>query len=281
MRSIVIPADVFSQSWFNDAAALSVYMHILASTAAQSDVNNDEYICSYRTLAAESDISLSRIRKILDKLEESGYIKRSLTDENRAKTVIKTLNIGRYLGRCNCGETKTATDDVAEKQKCPLHETHVVQGRCSSPSENFDCRENKTFVEQPSPLNPLSLGYLSLEEQPLSPSPPIVPPSLSPQTKNKTQKQKSPREPKPKYFLTEAECYEIVCEYTPSEAVRAAALGWIKMRYAKRGDHRCTERAMRSCMDKARSLARTEREAVMVFQQSEERNWDGLFEVKG
>lgn len=93
-------------------------------------------------------------------------------------------------------------------------------------------------------------------------------------------KEKTKKESQPRYFLTLDECSALINSFTESRAVREAAMGWVRMRYAKKGDHRCTERALTSALEKVRGMAKSEDAAVAVFAQSEERCWDGLFEVQ-
>lgn len=99
--------------------------------------------------------------------------------------------------------------------------------------------------------------------------------------REKPTKEKVPLKAKAEpYFLTLAECQRTVHDYTESKAVREAAMGWVRMRYAKKGDHRLSPKALENALNKVRRLAKSEDAAVAVFAQSEERCWDGLFEVK-
>lgn len=84
-----------------------------------------------------------------------------------------------------------------------------------------------------------------------------------------------------KYFLTRKEAVAEVAAITKNEAVRAAACEWISMRYAKRGNHKLTAKAIKGAFQKLRNMGyNSEKQAVACFEQSIEHLWDGLFELK-
>ena len=69
---------------------------------------------------------------------------------------------------------------------------------------------------------------------------------------------------------------------TKNAAVREAASEWITMRYAKRGEHKLTAKAIHGAFQKLRNMGyNSEKQAVACFEQSIEHLWDGLFEIKG
>ena len=91
---------------------------------------------------------------------------------------------------------------------------------------------------------------------------------------------KEPRK-REKYFLSLQEAEAVADSVTGNQAVREAAYEWIRMRYAKKGEHRLTEKAIRGAFQKLRDMNyNNEDQAVAYFMQSVGFLWDGVFPLK-
>ena len=109
---------------------------------------------------------------------------------------------------------------------------------------------------------------------------------IIPEAEKPTEKPESPapkKEPRKreKYFLTLREAQEFVYNATENQNVRDAACEWVRMRYAKKGEHRLTEKAILGAFQKMRDMGyNNEDEAVACLMQSVGFLWDGVFPLK-
>ena len=222
-------------------------------------------------VAANTGLTDKQVRHSLEKLVAGGCL--FLETKGRGGT-IATLPWGKK----NSGQEQAfkpdspaAEGNFTEKSAQERAETIEASSCGFAPSEGEE-REANSSLNHFRDCN--SLVESSGRSKTLSSNHPIVPPSSSPSNTE-------PEKPA-KYFLSRREAVAEVCGITKNTAVREAAAEWIAMRYAKRGEHKLTAKAIHGAFQKLRNMGyNSEKQAVACFEQSIEHLWDGLFEIKG
>lgn len=238
-------------------ARLWLYISLLAHKEGRVDT-------SFQELASGADLTTRQVRYSLTKLEACGLCSHKASGYGR-------IEIVTFLVK---GETPVK--QVKEKKKQPQTVTVFVKPEepLSTPiaggSSGYD-EETEPSLSN-SALNHLRDGNLGNKSSGRKTNPSSNPP-ISPLP--------SSQPGDTKYFLTRKEAVAEVAAITKNEAVRAAACEWIAMRYAKRGDHKLTTKAIKGAFQKLRNMGyNSEKQAVACFEQSIEHLWDGLFELK-
>ena len=89
------------------------------------------------------------------------------------------------------------------------------------------------------------------------------------------------REKKEKYFLTLNEARSFIRNRVKDPSLAEVMAEWAKMRYAKKGEHRLTEKAINDTLKKLEGMGYTTVElATACYEQSINRLWDDVFELK-
>ena len=225
--------------------------------------------CTVTEIAASTGLTDKQVRRSLDRLTAEGYL--TLEGKGRGGTIV-TMPWGK---KNNASEQAVKPDNGGVEgnfsEKSALEGANSIEAlNCGlAPSEGAERVANSSLNHfRESNLKDVGSG----RSETLSSNPPIVPPSFSP----------SNLEPPKKYFLSYKEAVAEVAAITKNAAVREAATEWIMMRYAKRGEHKLTAKAIHGAFQKLRNMGyNSEKQAVACFEQSIEHLWDGLFEVKG
>lgn len=221
--------------------------------------------CTVSQLAATVALTEKQVRGSLSRLEAGGFC--TLKSRGRSGTDV-TMPWGKKNPASELGPGPVGKPEKGELSgKFALEGAEKIDAEscASAPTEREEKADNRTlnhFRESN------SVGSSNARTTDPSSNPPIspLPSSLNPDTK---------------YFLTRKEAVEEVASITRNEAVRAAACEWIAMRYAKRGNHRLTAKAIRGAFQKLRNMGyNSEKQAVACFEQSIEHLWDGVFELK-
>lgn len=238
-----------------------LWLHISLLSCGQGLV-----ITSFQELADKAGLTTRQVRYSLSKLEACGLCSHKTDGHGRLQIVT-----GFVRGA-------TSVEQAKEEKKPPQIVTVFVKPEEAvvKPIAGDSCDDDE---ETELSLSDSSLNHLresNSEEQGRgrSKTPSSIPP-ISPLPS-------SPQEKPAKYFLSRKEAVAEVAAITKNAAVREAATEWIMMRYAKRGEHKLTAKAIHGAFQKLRNMGyNSEKQAVACFEQSIEHLWDGLFEVKG
>ena len=234
-------------------------------------VDEGKATLSMNELAEATGLSVRQARYSLSKLEEAGLCKH--TDKGRGG-----LEIVTFFGRVDspikqARKAEKAPEIVKFPVKFPeeLSGSAVVDSRADGEkdAENLSDFSSLNHLRESNSKEHSNGSSTHLSSTPYNPPPSSLP--RQPATKPASEK----------FFLNRREAQEVVNSVTKNEAVRAAAMEWVSMRYAKRGNHQLTEKAIRGAFQKLRNMGyNTESKAVACFEQSIEHLWDGVFEIK-
>lgn len=238
---IKLARSLIDWEWYNDDKMLRLFLHLLLTANFQDvTINGCELKRGQRLLSRRS---LSKETNLSEQTIRTCMNKLLLTGEIVINIIEKPAK----------GVTQKATQKATRNSTQTCTVVTLV---------NYDKFQGEQPIEQP-----------------------VVQPTSQPQDKNlKNLKKKDipcVRSEKPvKYFLTQDECFGIIDNITSSPEIREAAYEWVRMRYAKKGDNRLTERSIKSAFDKIKSLGYTTKaQAVACFNQSSDRLYNGLFPV--
>ncbi|MBR4748647.1 MAG: hypothetical protein IK083_03625 [Abditibacteriota bacterium] len=250
-----------------------------------------------RQLADITGVSVRQLRYSLDKLEAYGLCHREYHGRGGIEIVTNFVTVDTPAEQAKEDETEPeivtyfvtkngALSPLIEADSCALAEKteqnlstkpeEVLSGSIAGDSRAFD-EETDVNLSSFSSLNNLRDSNCVEKPNGRTPIPSSTPPISPPPSSLPDEPAQKPE----KYFLSRREALSEVCEITANPAVRGAASEWIAMRYSKRGEHRLTAKAIRGAFQKLRNMGyNTESQAVACFEQSVEKLWDGLFEIK-
>lgn len=221
--------------------------------------------CTATEIAAYTGLTDKQVRLSLEKLVAGGHC--VLESRGRGGTIV-TMRWGK---KDSASELGVGPDSEGAEGK--FTEKPALEGANSieAPSCGYAPDEREERADNSS-LNHFRESNYDDQGRGRSETPSSTPYSPPPS---------SPQEQPAKYFLSRREAVAEVAAITKNEAVRSAACEWIAMRYAKRGNHKLTAKAIRGAFQKLRNMGyNSESQAVACFEQSIEHLWDGLFEVK-
>lgn len=236
-------------------------------------------VVSMSQLAEATGVTVRQARYSLSKLEEAGLCQH--TDKGRGGLEIVTFLVRVETPAKQARKAKEAPKIVNIPVKLPEELSGSAVGDSRADDEK-DAEKLSDFVALNNLRESNSEECSNGSSTHLSSTPYNPPPSSLPRQAATEPAEEKPKPEKPeKFFLSRREAQAVVNSVTKNEAVRAAAMEWVRMRYAKRGNHQLTEKAIRGAFQKLRNLGyNSESKAVACFGQSVEHLWDGVFELK-
>lgn len=248
-------------------AKLWLYLSLLLLETGRATV-------SVSQLAEATGLSVRQARYSLNKLEAAGLCRH--VDKGRSGMEIVIFPVMVEAPPKQAEKPKKAPEIVNIPVKFPpdLSGSAVGDSRADDEEDAAKLSDSVALnnLRESSSEQSSNGSSTHLSSTPYSPPPSSLP--RQPAT------ELAPEKPE-KFFLTRREAQRVVNDITKNEAVRAAAMEWVSMRYAKRGNHKLTEKAIRGAFQKLRNMGyNSESKAVACFGQSVEHLWDGVFELK-
>ena len=241
--------------WYDDINTCRLFIHLLL-TANYEDkkwhgmvIKRGQRFCSLSTLAEETGLSIKSIRVALTHLALTGEVAR----QGMLLTLVgyaKFQDVGASEG---ANEGQTRGNDLRKKEYNNTPLTPLKGG-------NTGGEKTGTAGEETATLTP---ELINQKEG-----------SAKGQARGK-------REKKEKYFLTLNEARSFIRNRVKDPSLAEVMAEWAKMRYAKKGEHRLTEKAINDTLKKLEGMGYTTVElATACYEQSISRLWDDVFELK-
>ena len=256
---IKIYRSLLDWEWYDDINTCRLFIHLLL-TANYEDkkwhgmvIKRGQRFCSLSTLAEETGLSIKSIRVALTHLALTGEVAKETTRQGMLLTLVgyaKFQDIGASEG---ANEGQTRGNDLRKKEYNNTPLTPLKGG-------NTGGEKTETAGEETATLTP---ELINQKEG-----------SAKGQARGK-------REKKEKYFLTLNEARSFIRNRVKDPSLAEVMAEWAKMRYAKKGEHRLTEKAINDTLKRLESMGYTTVGlAVACYEQSISRLWDDVFELK-
>ena len=225
--------------------------------------------CSLSTLAEETGLSIKSIRVALTHLALTGEVAKETTRQGILLTLVgyaKFQDIGAHEGHTRgtqgANEGQTRGNDLRKKE---FNNTPPYPPRGESGGgENPENPKNTENLQTPAGTKDNLFPELITQKEG----------SAKGQARGK-------REKKEKYFLALDEARSFIRNRVKDPSLAEVMAEWAKMRYAKRGEHRLTEKAINDTLKKLEGMGYTTVElATACYEQSINRLWDDVFELK-
>ena len=260
---IKIYRSLLDWEWYDDINTCRLFIHLLL-TANYEDkkwhgmvIKRGQRFCSSVTLAGETGLSRQNIRTSLAKLSATEEITYKSTRQGMLITLVKYEKYQEV-------PTGISTNSITNEQ----------------PTINHDLRKKEY---NNTPLTPLKGGNTGGEKtETAEEETATLTPELINQKEGAAKGQaRGKREKKEKYFLTLNEARSFIRNRVKDPSLAEVMAEWAKMRYAKKGEHRLTEKAINDTLKRLESMGYTTVElAVACYEQSISRLWDDVFELK-